>query len=133
MPHTRDKTNHPRKTEKLNRRQAENARNDIKVGLIIRKFNDCVEGLITLTREQINAGGKLLDKAVPALQSIEQTNINPTDGLNEQQLKGMLKELIKADPSILADILESDHILENKSVEVSEAESEKGSHLTPVH
>ncbi len=110
MAHTRDKTNHPRKTEKLNRRQAENARNDIKVGLIIKKFNDCVEGLCTLTREQINAGGKLLDKAVPALQSIEQTNINPNDGLNPKQMGEMLKELIKADPSILTYILGSDHI-----------------------
>jgi hypothetical protein len=86
-----------------------------------------------MTREELNAAGKIMDKTIPALQSVEQTIVNDTDGMTEVELLGRLKDLVKSDPSIMSHILGSDHILENKSVEVSKAEPEQGANLPPVH
>ena len=52
---------------RFNIRQCDMARESIKVGMVIEKLCECVEGIITLTPGQIRSAQILLDKSMPSL------------------------------------------------------------------
>lgn len=80
------------------------ARRKIKAGILISRLNKAAAGTIELSKSQLEATKMLLDKAVPSLQAIEQTNINPMDDMPEEQLLGMAKALITAHPELIAQL-----------------------------
>jgi hypothetical protein len=50
----------------------------------------------------------LLDKAVPSLQAIEQTNLSLSDQLSEEEIGEMIRAHITAQPTLLMSALDSD-------------------------
>lgn len=50
---------------------------------------------------QVAAAKVLIERGKPALQSIEQTNLNPLDQMDEEEIKGMVRALITAHPWLL--------------------------------
>lgn len=82
------------KDPKLTRRQAENARSAIKVGVIIDRLAKAATGEIEMTPAQTKAAQILLDKSLPTLQSIESTQIDEKPELAAEDVEALLKDLI---------------------------------------
>lgn len=82
------------KDPKLTRRQAENARAAIKVGVIIQRLAAAADGQIEMSPAQIKAAQILLDKSLPTLQAIESTQIEDKPTLSAEDVDQLLKDLI---------------------------------------
>jgi hypothetical protein len=95
---------------KLTRRQAENHRASIKVGVILERLQAAATGAIDLTPTQTKAAQILLDKALPTLQSIDQTNHTETPELTveeiDAQLSAYISDLRARDPARLKALTE---------------------------
>jgi hypothetical protein len=50
---------------------------------------------------QVAAAKVLIERGKPALQSIEQTNINPMDEMGEEEIRNMVRALITSHPWLL--------------------------------
>lgn len=61
-------------------RHDENTRAKIQVAAIINRFQDCVDGKVELTTQQVSCGKSLLDKRLPNLQATEMKH-DVADGL----------------------------------------------------
>jgi len=59
--------------ERLNKRQADSARQLIQVQNIVRNLERCQDGEFEMNSNQIAAARILLDKSLPSLQSVEAT------------------------------------------------------------
>lgn len=79
---------------KLTRRQAENARAAIQVGVIIDRLAKASRGELDLTPTQIKASQILLDKSLPTLQAIESTQIEDKPELAAEDVEALLRDLI---------------------------------------
>lgn len=55
-------------------RHDDETRDKIKASQIINRFQDCVDGKIELTTQQVSCGKTLLDKVLPNLQAVESNN-----------------------------------------------------------
>lgn len=100
---------------KITRRQAENHRASIDVGTIVNRLQAAARNEIEMTPTAIKASQILLDKALPTLSSIDQTNITETPELGpdeiEAMLKGYLAELKQRDPVALRALVEPELVL----------------------
>lgn len=106
---------HPKEVARVTNRQGENLRNKTlkKMAAIVNRLEECAMGKVKMTREELNAAGKLMEMTMPKLQAVEHTTYSETDGMNEQQLLAMLTDLIKKDPDILSYIEKLSHIGES--------------------
>lgn len=89
-------------------RDIEFARRKIKAGILISRLNKAAAGKTELTKSQLEATKMLLDKAVPSLQAIEQTNIDPMDEMSEDQHLSQAMALITSNPALVIEAMQSD-------------------------
>ena len=68
----------------------ENTRSKIQAAHIIRRFSQCLDGEIELTRTQVTCGKTLLDKILPDLQAVS------LDGTMQHGATDALIELLEA-------------------------------------
>lgn len=98
------------KNRELTRRQAENARAAIRVGVVLRRLHDHMEGNAEMSPTQVKAAQILLDKSLPTLQAIENTQIEDKPELNpedvERLLRDAIEELARHDPDGLKAMIE---------------------------
>jgi hypothetical protein len=94
----------------LTRRQVENARASISVGVIIQRLSEHVAGKIEMTPTQVKSAQVLLDKSLPTLQAIDQAiqsevpDITPEE--LEVELRAFVLEYVRKNPEEMAVILE---------------------------
>jgi hypothetical protein len=79
---------------------AEEHRNKIKVGMIMAEMHRAALGKKELKDGQVAAAKLLLDKAMPTLQAVEQTNIEPAATRSEAELLSELKAILAANPDL---------------------------------
>lgn len=77
----------PKRTHKI--RHDDQTRAKIRATQIINRFQDCIDGKIELTTQQVSCGKTLLDKALPNLQATE------WDGNLKHDASDPLKELLE--------------------------------------
>lgn len=56
---------------------------------------------LAMSGPQVAAAKVIVDKGKPSLQAIEQTEVNPTDRMSEDELRGMVRALITSNPWLL--------------------------------
>ena len=104
--------NNPDVDPKLTRRQAENHRASIQVGKILERLDRASEGKLELTPVQVKAAQILLDKALPTLQSIDQTTTVETPEMSPDEIEAVLKDYLadlkKRDPAAVRKLIEPD-------------------------
>jgi hypothetical protein len=61
-----------------------------------------------MTQGQVAAARVLIERGKPALQAIEQTNINPLDTASPEEIQEQVKALITSRPELLMSILDAD-------------------------
>ncbi len=54
---------------------------------------------------RVAAAGKLLDKVVPTLSSVDSTLVNKQENMNEEQLVARLRVLVESNPELVSKIL----------------------------
>lgn len=89
-------------------RDAEFARRKIKAGILIARLNKAAAGKVDLTKSQLEATKMLLDKAVPSLQAVEQTVINPIDEMSEEQVSSQALALITSRQHLVIAAIDAD-------------------------
>jgi hypothetical protein len=89
----------------MNGRQKEGVVESIQSTKLINLLNDHIDGKIELSEGQRHSIKMLLDRSVPVLSAVEQTNVNPMDSMSEQQLIQQLQVLIAANPEIATQLL----------------------------
>jgi hypothetical protein len=98
------------KDPKLTRRQAENARAAIRVGVIIERLQKAAIGELELTPAQIKSAQVLLDKSLPTLQAIESTQVDDKPEMSaedvDQLLRDMIGDMARQDPASLQALIE---------------------------
>lgn len=99
------------KNPELTKRQADNARAAIQVGVILQRLQECAKGQIEMSPTQVKAAQILLDKSLPTLQAIDQViqveapPITPEE--IEDMLKAMLRDMSHCDPEGFRQLLDS--------------------------
>lgn len=83
----------------------EDMRRRIRVGMLLSRLEDAVDGRVEITPVQAQAAKILLDKALPTLQSIEQTTIDPSSALGEGDIRDQLRALLAAHPDLVQELL----------------------------
>lgn len=58
---------------------------------------------LDMTPAQVAAAKVLIDRGKPALQAIEQTNINPMDAMSDEEIREQVKALITLHPWLLTE------------------------------
>lgn len=93
--------------QKPNRRShPEEVRQAIRAAHIARYLESIVEDANQETAHRISASKILLDKTIPNLSSVEQTNIDGTAEASQEELEAKLRALVsKANPALLSRIL----------------------------
>jgi hypothetical protein len=97
---------HIKRAERV--RDVEFARRKIKAGILISRLAKAAAGKIELSKSQLEASKMLLDKAVPSLQAVENTNVSPLDQMSEEQLADQAKALIISSPRLVLEAIDSD-------------------------
>jgi hypothetical protein len=82
------------KDPKLTRRQAENARAAIKVGMLLERLQRAAGGEIELSPTQIKSAQILLDKSLPTLQAIESTQVEDKPEMSAEDVDQLLRDMI---------------------------------------
>ena len=82
------------KDPKLTRRQAENARAAIKVGLLLDRLDKASRGEVDMSPTQIKASQILLDKSLPTLQAIESTQVEDKPEMSAEDVDQLLRDMI---------------------------------------
>lgn len=79
---------------RLTVRQSESARERIRVGVILSRLQDHLEGKIDLSQSQTAAAKTLLDRAMPVLSAVEMTQHEelPQEGDLHERMLQMLKQ-----------------------------------------
>lgn len=83
----------------------EDMRRRIKVGMLLSRLEDAAEGRVELTPVQAQAAKILLDKAMPTLQSVETTQIDPSATLGDADIRDQLRALLSAHPDVVAELI----------------------------
>lgn len=84
----------------------EDVRQAIRAAHIARYLESIVEDASQDTSHRISASKILLDKTIPNLSSVEQTNIDATGEASQEELEAKLRALVsKANPALLSRIL----------------------------
>ena len=76
-------------------------RERIQVGMIVSKLEQAVAGELELSSAQVQAAKVLLDKRLPTLQAVEQSQANPWDKITPEQLLEQVRALIAAHPEVM--------------------------------
>lgn len=108
-------------------KDAEYIRRKIRAGALIGRLNRAARGEIELSKIQVEATKILLDKAMPSLQAIEQTQVNPWDQMSEDEMVEQVRALIAAHPQLIKLFAPGP-----TPVEPAEAQSEPGNELESV-
>ena len=80
---------------------AEEHRARIKVGQLQERLMSAAMGRVKMDSNQVQACKVLLDKAMPTLQAVETTSIEPAAVKSESELLAEIAELIKANPDLV--------------------------------
>ena len=87
---------------------AEDLRQKIRIGMVLQKLHRAVQGKEDLSPTQVQSCKILMDKAIPTLQSVEQTITEPAAVLDESALFKQLQELLAAFPDMRAKLIEGE-------------------------
>lgn len=94
----------PDSNPKLTRRQAENARAAIQTAKLIQLLEQNATGKIELTAARVKSIQILLSKVLPDMQQVETVETEAPRTMDE--IRAQLVELVKADPDLLAYLVE---------------------------
>jgi hypothetical protein len=66
------------------------------------KLESYMKGEIELTPAQVSAAKILMDKGMPSLQAVEQTQVNEFEQMSEEEILGLVNALITSNPGLIA-------------------------------
>lgn len=78
----------------------EEVRAKIQASHIVRRLQQCGDGEIELTAQQVKAYQILLDKSVASLQATELTEVSKNDKLSEAEIMERIRAIVGANPSL---------------------------------
>jgi Asp-tRNA(Asn)/Glu-tRNA(Gln) amidotransferase B subunit len=82
-------------------RHQEEIKTKIQASQLVNLLQNHALGKIEIDQARIQSAKILLDRAIPTLSAVEQTNIDPQESLTEQQLMDRLVALIDAHPDLV--------------------------------
>ncbi|MDH3713751.1 MAG: hypothetical protein OET44_07895 [Gammaproteobacteria bacterium] len=93
----------------ITRRQAENVRAAIKVGMIVDRLQKAAMGEIEMKNSELNAAKLLLDKTLPSLQAVEQT-VKDDGPKSLEEINERIRSILQANPRLARELAEfSEH------------------------
>ena len=93
------------KADKQAAEQREAWKDRIQPGKLLAKLEAHMDGKVELSASQIKAAEVVLDRLVPRLSSIEQTEVNEMDALSGEGILGRIQALLQADPTLLPQLV----------------------------
>lgn len=102
---------------KLTKRQAENVRANIakSASKISARLEQCAMGEVEMSPSQVNAAKALLDRVLPTMQSIDQTNHTDQPELSPDELESLLtkavQDMARKDPDKLREMLDQPRLV----------------------
>lgn len=66
------------------------------------KLEQYMKGEIELTAPQVSAAKILMDKGMPSLQAVEQTEVSDLEKMSEEELLGLVNALITSHPGLIS-------------------------------
>lgn len=85
-------------------RQDAATRAKLRATLAANKLEAYLNGEIALEAAQVSAAKILMDKGMPSLQAVEQTQVNEWDQMSEEEIKDTVRALILSRPELLQDL-----------------------------
>ena len=85
--------------------QREEWKQKIQAGQILNRLLDGGAGEVELTSSQIKCYEVVLDRIVPRLSAVEQTEVNELDTLTREDILLRIQLLLRADPSLLTELV----------------------------
>lgn len=85
--------------------QREDWKAKISAGNILKRLEDGGEGLIDLTPSQIKCYEVVLDRIVPRLSAVEQTEVNELDTLDRASILERIRTILQLDPTLLTELV----------------------------
>lgn len=106
VKHHARQNQHTRRRANRNVKENRDAwREKLKVSHLMNRLADCGDGKVELEPSQIKAIEILLDRVVPRLSAVEQTQVNELDQLNRAEILERIRMLLAADPSLLPELV----------------------------
>ena len=94
-----------RKADKQATEQREAWKDRIQPGKLLAKLEAHMDGKVELSASQIKAAEVVLDRLVPRLSSIEQTEVNEMDALSREDILRRIQALLQSDPTLLPELV----------------------------
>lgn len=85
-------------------RQSKLTASGIRAGYLVSRLEKHADGEIEMSPTQIRAAEILLDRALPKLSAVEQTNIDPAASMSEAEIVAQMTDLAKKYPHILRQV-----------------------------
>lgn len=79
----------------------------IQATALVNRLKKHADGKIEMSPTQIRAAEILLDRALPKLSAVEQTNIDPAASMSESEILAQMADLAKKYPHILRQVMVS--------------------------
>jgi hypothetical protein len=94
-----------RQADKQAAEQREAWKDRIQPGKLLAKLEADMDGKVELSASQIKAAEVVLDRLVPRLSSIEQTEVNEMDSLSREDILSRIQTLLQSDPTLLPELV----------------------------
>lgn len=94
-----------------------------RVQIAFDKAMDALERVIDEGKSEsavVAAAGKVLDKVVPTMSSVDSTLVNKNENMSEEQLIARLRVLVESNPELVSKVL-GDHARSNKQLKEADA------------
>ena len=85
--------------------QRENWADRVRVGKLMQMLEECAQGRVQLEGSQIKSIEVYLDRTLPRLSAVEQTEVNELDTLSREDILARIQLLLKSDPSLLPELV----------------------------